>query len=377
MRIAQVVPVVRIGGILHHLRSAKSLLPAFQSVCVSLFDANDDEALVELGSSAVCLGLPLEEYDNPTLVCATLRDALSEIAPHAVHTHHNFSDWYAIPVAHDLGIKTVRTVHGISQRDLGDPLVVARKKLDWSEEEKARQLSLDHFVTRTLAVSSHLRATLIDYGFSREKVSVLYPGISEVDAEVFVALDQQSRSIDGMFHIAFPHRLEPVKNPDLMVDIIGKLVDEGLKVRLYLPRLGTCLHDIEAKIIRLGVQASITWLSRGVDIWKQIPRADVLLLTSLSEGLPVTALEAMVRSVPVVAPRVGGIPEIVLDRCTGLLVDGDGCDGYVEALRVLAGNPELRLRLGVAGCRHASSTFGMDLHLDSLSHVYRSLRDAC
>lgn len=372
MRIAQIVPVIRIGGILYHLRVMRALFPAFESVHVSLFDANDAEAVLELGQDVVCLGLPLKEYGNSTLVRQALRKALSKIAPHTVHSHHNFSDWYAIPVAHDLGVKAIRTVHGITQRDLRGPLVVAPKKLDWSEEEKARQLSLDYFVARTLAVSSHLREKLIDYGFASNKVSVLYPGISALDPKRCNSLDRL-RSIDGLFHIAFPHRLEPIKNPDLMVEIVKRLVDEGLPVRTYLPRIGTRLVDIEAKITRAGIGSSIEWLTRGVDIWKQIPHADVLLLTSLSEGLPVTVLEAMVRSIPIVAPRVGGIPEAVVDGETGLLVDGETCDAYVSALRVLAGDYELRLRLGAVGRERAAACFGLESHLENLSNVYRSL----
>jgi glycosyltransferase involved in cell wall biosynthesis len=101
-----------------------------------------------------------------------------------------------------------------------------------------------------------------------------------------------------------------------------------------------------------------------------------MLLTSSSEGLPVTVLEAMIRSIPVVAPRIDGIPEAVADNSTGLLVNGDGPNGYVEALSALAGDRGLCRQLGIAGKERAATRFGLQLHLRNLMNHYRSLFEA-
>lgn len=375
MRIVHIVPEVRIGGVLQHLRVAKFQLPEVESVIVSIFDMNHTEALIELGSDVISLRLPMDEYGNVSFVRRELHAALSKIAPSVVHSHHNFSDWYAVPVAHEMGIGMIRTVHGITQRDIVNPSIVADKKLDWSHDEIARQVRLDPLVAHTFAVSWHLRAKLLGYGLAPEKVSVLYPGIRPAE-EWSLRLIQLSVSKDETFHVAFPHRLDPIKNPSLMVDILKRLVDEGLRVRFYVPQLGSNHGEIESKILRCGLTTSVTWLPRGIDVWKHIPRADVVLLTSISEGLPLTILEAMVRSIPVVAPKVGGIPEAISDCESGLLIESDCVDAYVTALRRLANDREFGERLGTAGQRRALSTFTAEQHLKILLDAYRAIGGA-
>lgn len=102
--------------------------------------------------------------------------------------------------------------------------------------------------------------------------------------------------------------------------------------------------------------------------------ADVLLSTSLTEGLPGVVLEAAAAGRPVIASRVGGTSEVVEDGVTGFLVAPEDVDGFVAALRRMGTDPALRRRMGAAG-RELARRFTLDASVDRFETVLRGLLD--
>jgi glycosyltransferase involved in cell wall biosynthesis len=100
---------------------------------------------------------------------------------------------------------------------------------------------------------------------------------------------------------------------------------------------------------------------------------DAFLLPSVTEGTPVSAIEALASGTPVVATRVGGVPDVVTDGTDGFLVEPGDTEAAAERLAELASDPELRARLGAAGAARARERYSVKRLVDDVDRLYRSL----
>jgi glycosyltransferase involved in cell wall biosynthesis len=125
---------------------------------------------------------------------------------------------------------------------------------------------------------------------------------------------------------------------------------------------------VEAEVRRLGLEDRVQLAGERGDVAELLASSDVFVLSSRSEGLPVSVLEAMAAELPVVASRVGGLAELVVEGETGLLVPPGDQTALSEALGRLVGDGELRRKLGAAGRARAESSFDLSefrrAHLD-------------
>jgi glycosyltransferase involved in cell wall biosynthesis len=112
------------------------------------------------------------------------------------------------------------------------------------------------------------------------------------------------------------------------------------------------------------------------DVGDLYPAMDVVAMPSLSEGLPLTPLEAMRHSIPVVATRVGGTPEVVIDDVTGLLVEAADPQAMADRIVTLAKDPARRQSLGQAGYDRFEQVFNIDRVARRYEQLYAEVVDA-
>jgi colanic acid/amylovoran biosynthesis glycosyltransferase len=146
-------------------------------------------------------------------------------------------------------------------------------------------------------------------------------------------------------------RLSPEKGQTGLLDAIAMLRDRGTGVALTVVGDGPEGASLQAHVDHLGIGALVRFVGRQDErtTLASIAAADVLVLPSFMEGLPVVLMEAMALGVPVVATRVAGIPELVRDGVSGLLFDPADWAALAEAIAKLAADPMLRERLAAAG----------------------------
>ena len=145
-------------------------------------------------------------------------------------------------------------------------------------------------------------------------------------------------------------RLVPAKGQHILVEACKELRGRGLPFHLTFVGDGPDRASLEARTRELGLDDAITFAGAvGQDeIHAYYDRADVFVLASFAEGLPVVLMEAMAKEIPCVATRIVAIPELVLDGVNGLLVAPSDATGLADAVERLISDPDLRRRFGEA-----------------------------
>ncbi|HLH66179.1 MAG TPA: glycosyltransferase [Solirubrobacteraceae bacterium] len=151
----------------------------------------------------------------------------------------------------------------------------------------------------------------------------------------------------GEAHILCVGRLVHLKGQSLLIEACARLIERGEPVRLTLVGDGPTRARLEDLSRRLGIAQRVVLAGAvGQDRIRDFyASADIFCLPSLAEGLPVVLMEAMALRVPVVTTRIMGIPELVEDEQTGLLVAPGRVDELTSALSRLAHDPDLRRSL--------------------------------
>src|SRR5205814_1460936 len=177
-------------------------------------------------------------------------------------------------------------------------------------------------------------------------------------------------------------RLVPVKNHELFLQGINYVVrNSRKKIRAFIIGDGETRKGLEQKATQLGISftkgndktALLTFTSWRSDIDTINAGLDVITLTSLNEGTPVSLIEAQAANKPVVSTRVGGISDIVKERETALLSDVNDVDAFSKNLLRVVEDDQLRNCLGKQGSEHVKQKFGVERLANDMSALYREL----
>lgn len=166
-------------------------------------------------------------------------------------------------------------------------------------------------------------------------------------------------------------RLVEAKHQELLIDAVAALAD--LDARLVLVGDGERREALERHARASGAAGRVVFAGTRPDVPALFAGADAFALSSRREGLPVVLLEALASAVPVVATRVGGIPELVEDGVTGLLVPPEDATALAQALRALLADPAHARALGSAGRERVARRFSIDQAVAAYERRYRAV----
>jgi glycosyltransferase involved in cell wall biosynthesis len=165
-------------------------------------------------------------------------------------------------------------------------------------------------------------------------------------------------------------RLHEPKDFVTLVRAVPSLEPGSVRVRIAGD--GPDRAAIEDEIAQLGLDGAVELLGARDDVAALLAQADVFVLPSRSEGMPMSVLEAMAAGLPVVASAVGGMPELVRDGETGALVPAGDPAALARALAPLVTDAELRARLGRGGRERAERDFGLEAFRRAHLDLYRA-----
>lgn len=215
---------------------------------------------------------------------------------------------------------------------------------------------------QVIAVSENLRRELLEREkLPPHKVVVIHNGI---DPDRFMS-ERRCAVIEGdrgdrSVVLGTVARLAPQKGLATLLRAFALLEEQlagAFDLRLVLVGDGPLLSELKTLARQLGIDRRVIFTGMRRDIPELLHSFDIFVLPSLTEGLPLTVLEAMAAGLPVVASRVGGIPEAVLDGQTGFLVPPGHEAALAGKLGHLVQQPEWRCRMGAAGRQRVLAEF--------------------
>lgn len=175
--------------------------------------------------------------------------------------------------------------------------------------------------------------------------------------------------------VAAVGRLVPVKNVPMLLEVAGRVREllPEMRVTWVVVGDGTERGALERAAERLGLRDDVVFLGWRADMPTVYADADLVALTSINEGVPAALIEAMAASRPVVATRVGGVPDLVVDGISGRLVPSGDREGFAQAVAALLRHPDTRRVQGAAGRRAIAQRYGIDRLVRDLEALYAEL----
>ncbi|HEY7200598.1 MAG TPA: glycosyltransferase family 4 protein [Candidatus Dormibacteraeota bacterium] len=229
--------------------------------------------------------------------------------------------------------------------------------------------------TWVIAVSPEVAADLTRMGIGRDRVTVVSPGfdLEGLAGGSGAAVRRELGVPDGAPLVGIVGRLAPIKNHDLFLRAALRVLDRLPDARFLVVGDGGRAPELRDLAARLGLADRVTfggWRSDLADVYAAM---DVVVCTSINEGLPAALVEAGAAGRPVVSTRVGGVPDLVEDGVNGLLVPSGETEALADAIVTVLTDASLAARLGREGRRIALGRYGAERLVEETERLYHRL----
>ena len=290
--------------------------------------------------------------------------ALRRVRPAVLHVHHVWpaADRYLASLARAAGVKhLVVTEHIVGQPHSGPQRALKRDELSRADA-----------VTAVCGAVAEMLVS--DYGISRDRVRVVPNGAELPDESRESPLAREWRERFGASLIrplwVVAARLEEQKGHTVLLDALGEVWKRGLDFTLAVAGDGALRGALEERAQQLGLGQRVRFLGQVDDVGPLLAAADAVVLPSLWEGLPLTLLEAMARSRPVIATAVGGVGEVIDNGVHGVLVPAGDVLALADELERFHRKTERAIRLGRAGGERVRADYTWQAVVEGFEAVY-------
>lgn len=291
--------------------------------------------------------------------------------PHIVHTHTAKAGFLGRLAARLAGVPLiVHTFHGHVLHGYYGPVknaLLRRVERSWAS-----------FTDRLVTVSEQVKNELIGYGIAKaEKITIVPLGF---DLEPFLV----SHTHQGEFRremglsdeiklVGIVGRIFTIKNHAMFLESAAQISAREPTARFVIVGDGVLRPALEQQARRLGIADRVLFTGWRRDLPRIYADLDLLVVSSDNEGTPVSAIEAMASSCPVVATRVGGLPDLIADRKTGILVPPRQPEALTNAVLCLLHDPQIARELGRNGRDSVRHRFTVQRLLSDTDDLYTQL----
>src|ERR1051326_2913552 len=286
-----------------------------------------------------------------------IKQDIAEDGIDLVHTHGYKADLYGYFAARGAEKPIVATCHNWLG---GTAALGIYNRLD--------RMVLKRF-SAVAAVSESVRERLLKSGMAAEKIKLIGNGIDVAAfacGEALLELREVDRKVIGIVA-----RLDMQKGFQYLLDAVRELAPRFPSLRVVVVGEGPDRGAIEQMIEQNGLRDKVMLAGKRSDMANVYASMDIFVQPSLNEGLPMTVLEAMAASKPVIATTVGGIPKIVQEEKTGLLVNPGDASALRNAIARLLGDGDLCRRIAAAGHEWVAKNYTAG----AMAMQYRALYD--
>jgi glycosyltransferase involved in cell wall biosynthesis len=253
------------------------------------------------------------------------------------------------------------------------PRLIASRRVDFHLQKHSFSRWKYRQVDLFIAASGAIRDVLVHDGIPARQIVVVHDGIDVAKIGRLPALDIRAEFWlpHGVPVIATVGALVPHKGQKYLIDAMTRVVREVPDAHLIIFGEGELRPALERQIKEAHLEKHVLLAGFRPDVLQLVKTADFFVMSSVTEGLGSTVLDAMAMKLAVVGTRAGGIPEAVIDGATGLLVPPAHAGDLATAMVRVLKDHALRTRMGEAGLAHVTEHFGVGRMLRATLNAYR------
>jgi glycosyltransferase involved in cell wall biosynthesis len=253
------------------------------------------------------------------------------------------------------------------------PKYIVTRRMDYPERNNGYTRYLyNGRVDGVVAISRSVLDCLSEAGVNRRSIRLIYSGI---DPMPYTGLQSDAHRATDSAVVAMLAVLQERKGHRFLLDAARVLKGRGRKIRYVFAGDGSLKTQLQTLVQTLGLREEVSFVGFVEDVPKFLSSIDVLVLPSLYEGLGVAALEGMAAGKPVVATRVGGLAESIVDGETGFLVPPEDGAALADAIDRLVADPSMARAMGRKGAARVLSNFTIEQMASQNEAYYYALLD--
>lgn len=345
------------GGLEQVLLQTVLGLPQYTHVVISITDSDAFKQRFPETTQFIDLG---KQAGSSLVVLWQAFKLLRQIKPTIVHTY-NLAGAEFLPIAYLAGVKQrVHCEHGTPQTQAA----LRSNKTTW-----LRKCFLP-FAKHIIVVSSQLQSWLTEViGVSASKINIVLNG---VNTQVYKNIPKQ---VSSSFTIGTVARLSVEKNQQLLIKAFAEFL-QGLSYQqtthcsLRIVGDGAQRNDLVALAEQLNISAKVIFVGNSDKVCEELAHLDLFLLTSVSEGMPMTILEAMATGLPVLSTDVGNIAGVLRVSEGGQVVPSNDQTALVAALSYFYLHADERVKMGQNGARYVREHYSDTTMLKAYDRIY-------